>query len=94
MKPESNKKVSGGVFTTDEGLKINIPPKNIIDKALLKRELLKMQEEYLMEIETTPYFIEKNENEEVIKRIAEDGRVLTSKEKAKTDEKKNSGIDR
>ena len=53
-----------------------------------------MQEEYLMEIETTPYFIEKNENEEVIKRIAEDGRVLTSKAKAKTDEKKNSGIDR
>lgn len=85
MKPETNKSatINGGMFTTDEGLTINIPPKNIIEKDVLRKELLKMQEEYLMEIEASPCYIYKDEKGKVVKRTTEDGKVLTSAETKK-----------
>lgn len=89
MKPS---KIDGGIFTTDEGLKISIPPKNIIEKEVLRKELLKIQEEYLMEIEAVSNYIYKDEAGNIVKRVAEDGQVLTEGKNGKSS--KESGIDR
>ena len=80
MKPGENKgaTIDGGIFTTDEGLKISIPPKNIIERDLLRKELLKMQEDFIMEIEASSCYVYKDEKGRVVKRTSEDGKVLTS----------------
>lgn len=85
MKPEENKKpaINGGVFTTNEGLKISIPPKNVIERDVLRRELLKMQEGFLMELEASSNYVYRDEKGKVMKRMTIDGKILTEDQSEK-----------
>lgn len=86
MKPETNKKfnMSGGEFTTDEGLKITIPPKNIAVIHVLRKELLEKQD--FMEIDANSCYVYKDEKGNVVRRVSESGKILTeSKSQNKED---------